>query len=199
MYIGQITAATCWLDLLISAPVTVTLDSCRSINPPAPSLCTLPVSLPSSLSLSSLPARWCGVSHNQLKTLSCAWVPVMSVRLCSFISLSVRLFVRLRPSIICPSVSLSVRLSVRSSVICLSLCPSVCHLSRVSLCPFLCPSVSLSVSPSVSYPVRLCQFVSLSVRLSVRLCPSVCHPSVSLFSMFFALSLACSRRPCSSL
>ena len=33
------------------------------------------------------------------KTLSCAWVPVMSVRLCSSISLSVHLSVRLRPSV----------------------------------------------------------------------------------------------------
>ena len=45
--------------------------------------------------------------HNQFKTLSCAWVPVMSVRLCSSISLSVRLYVRHCPSICHQSVSVS--------------------------------------------------------------------------------------------
>ena len=150
-----------------SAPVIVTLDSSRLINSPLLRLSALcSVSLPSAPSLCPLPARRCSVSNNQLKTLSCAWVPVMSIRLCSFIYLSVRLSVRLRPSVICPSISLSVRLSVRPSVICPSLCPSVCHLC-------LCPSVSLSVSPSVCYPVRLCPSVrpSLCSSLSVRRSP----------------------------
>ena len=172
MYIGQITAATSRLDFFSSAPVIVTLNNRRSINSPPPSL--WPVSQPSAPSLCPLPARRCSVSHNQLKTLSRAWVPVMSVRLCSFISLSVSL-------------------SVRSSVICSSLSPFVFH-----------QSVSLSVHLSVRLSVRLLSCPSLSVRLSVRpsLCSSLSiRLSTVRLSISHVLRVIFARtsRSCSSL
>ena len=150
----------CHLDLFNSAPVIVTLASRRSINsPPPPSLCPL-------LHLFALCRQGGAVFHttNQLKTLSCALVPVMSVRLCSFISLSVRLAVRLS-SVRSLSVHLSVCLRLSISV-----CPSLSlHLSSVRLS--LCPSVSLRLCPSVICPCFSPSVCHLSVRLS--LCSSL--------------------------
>ena len=87
----------------------------------------------------------------------------MSVHLCSFISLSVRLSVRLCSSVICLSVSLSVRLSF----------------VRISVHPFLCPSVSvhISVRPSVTCP-SLCSPCS-SRSLSRALVDPVVHCNLS--------------------
>ena len=198
----------CRLDLFYSAPVIVTLDSRRSINSPLRLSAICPVSLPSVPSLCPLPARRCSVSHNRLKTLSCAWAPVMSVYRYSFISLSVRLSVHLRPSLcpspsvyhlsvslsislsVCPSIcpSLSVRLSVRPSVICPSLCPSV------RLCPSVCHlSVSLSVRLSSIRP-SLCPSLSVSVRPSLCSSLSVCLSTVhiSVPQVLRVLSRACS-------
>ena len=131
MYIGQIIAATCWLDLFNSVPVIITLDSRRSINSPPLRLCPLP-------RLSALCLQGVGsVSHDKLKSLSCAWVPVMSVRLFSFISLSLCP----SPSVYHLSISLSVRLSVRPSV-----CPSLSVRPSV-ICSSLCsPCSSRSLS-----------------------------------------------------
>ena len=113
---------------------------------------------------------------NQLKTLSCALVPMMSVRLWSFITLSVRLSVCHMS--VCLSVSLSVSVSVPPSVICPSLCPSlsVCHLF-----------ISLSIRLSVSV---ICPSVSLSVRVSVRpsaLVDPVIHCNLSLWTPSYLL------------